>query len=214
MEITKRFARFAARISLVAIALSALFLATTAKAQLGFDTYSTVRLLPIGTPQLLINATGPVTNGPVDIVGFYGRSDILLTCGTNGGGTMTFTVQSSPDNTNWTSVANFALVNSLTQQIITNTFYGSTNLYVTNQYLNPYTLTTPNAATAGFFTQYPVYNPFTNAAGAVTVTASGSYIVGINLTDSQRYLHVIWTPTGAATNDSFVTATIIGSKSF
>ncbi len=214
MEIKKRFARFAARIFLIAIALLILLLAPMANAQLGFDTYPTVKLLPFGTPQIIVNATVPITNGPVDIVGFFGRSDILATVTTNGGGTVTLTVQSSPDTTNWTSVANFAFVNSLTQLIITNTFYGSTNLYVTNQYLYPYTPTTPNAATAGFFTPYPVYNPFTNAAGAVTVTANGTYIFGINLTDSARYLHVIWTTTAQATNNTSVSAIIVGQKAF
>jgi hypothetical protein len=214
MEITKRFARVAATITLAAIGLLTFCLAPVAQAQLGFDTYSTVRALPIGTPQFLFNATGPVTNGPVDIIGFYGRSDLLVTCGTNGGGTLTLTVQSSSDSTNWTSIANFALINSTTAQAFTNTYYGSTNLIVTNNYVLPYTVTTPTAASAGFFTPYPAYIPFTNAAGAITVTAAGTYIVGINLTDNPRYLHVIWTPTGAATNNTFVTATLLGPRSF
>ncbi len=161
----------------------------------------------IATPGPLA-AAAPIlaTNGPVDILGYYGTGEIDIVSSTNGGGALTVTVETSPDSTNWTGLANFGLVNSTTAVSYTNLYYGSTNLVVTDNYLYPFSITTPTAATAGYAIPYQNYLPvgLTNAAGAITITKAGFYRVGLNLTDSPRYLHLIWSATGAATNGQTV----------
>jgi hypothetical protein len=163
----------------------------------------------LATPAVLpVNVAGLYTNNPVDIVGFCGVGTITLLSSTNAGGTLTATIQTSPDTTNWTDLANFALVNSQTSFSITNGYYGGTNLYVTDAFLLPYTSTTPVAATAGFATPYSAYLPFTNS-GAVTITTAGAYQIGVNLSDSPRYLHLKWTATAAATNGTTVVGALL-----
>jgi hypothetical protein len=179
------------------------------------DVFSTVRSLPVGSPTVLAIGGTPATNGPVDIVGFIGRGDLLITSFTNGtgGGTLTATVESSPDNTNWTQVANFALIKSTTAVSYTNTYYGSyTNLVVTDNFLLPGTITTPTASSSGFATPYLSPVLFTNAAGAVSIAGNGNYVIGLNLTDSQRYLHVIWG--GSATNGTCIVNAVLQGYRF
>jgi hypothetical protein len=184
------------------------------------DAFSSDIPMVVATPGPL-TAAAPIlsTNGPVDILGFFGRGDIDIISSTNAGGTVTATIETSPDTTNWTGLANFALVNAQTAVAITNMYYGSTNLIVTNNYLLPYLPTSPTVYSAGFATPYGNYVSgqlaFTNAAGAITITKAGIYRVGVNLTDSQRYIHIIWSCTGAATNGQTVVGAFIrGNRAF
>lgn len=184
------------------------------------DAFSPSTPLVLATPGPL-TAAAPIlsTNGPVDILGFSGRGEIDIVSSTNAGGTVTATIETSSDTTNWTGIANFALVNSQTAVVITNMYYGGTNLVVTNNYLLPYLATTPSVASSGFATPYGNYVngqlAFTNAAGAITITKAGIYRVGVNLTDSPRYVHVIWSCTGAATNGQTVVGAFVnGNRSF
>jgi hypothetical protein len=189
--------------------------ALSAGAALDNDVFSTVRSLPIGTAGMLTQNLPLTTNGPVDLLGYTGRGQILLTTGTNGAGaaTITATIQTSPDTNTWTGLGNFALISSTTAINYTNLFF-NTNTVVTDNYLLPFTATTPTASTAGWATPYPAPLLFTNAAGAITVTAKGTYVVGINLTDAPRYLQVVWTVTGVTgTNgNTFVGATLQGNR--
>ena len=188
-----------------AVAAAAACIAITASAQVN-GTFREFSPAVIATPGPLA-AAAPIlaTNGPVDILGYYGTGEIDIISSTNAGGALTVTVETSPDSTNWTGLSNFGLVNSTTAGAYTNLYYG-TNLIVTDNYLYPFTITTPTAATAGYAAPYPNYLPIglTNAAGAITITKAGIYRVGLNLTDSPRYLHLIWSATGAATNGQTV----------
>lgn len=184
----------------------------------GQDFFNSQKILEVGAPQYLsgIATQNTWTNGPADLIAYTGRGDIILNVGTNAGGTVTAQVYTSPDSTNWTAAANFATVTSTTSVNYTNPYYGGTNLVVTDNYLMPGTLTTPAAYSAGFATPYtaPIPNLFTNAAGAVTVTGKANpYLIGINATDSSRYIYIIWTATGAATNgNTYVSAQFIGNQ--
>jgi hypothetical protein len=191
--------------------VAALVSVQVASAQVGFDTFAGTRSLVIGAPSLWATTAGinTVTNGPVDIVGFSGRGCIYLTS-VIPGGTLTAQVYTSPDSTNWTALANYAAITSATSVSITNSYPTGvgTNLVVTDSYLLPYTATTPTAFSAGFNTPYPLYNQWTNT-GAVTATSNGTRVIGINLTDSARYVQVVWTGTGTATNGTSVLGSLL-----
>ena len=182
-----------------AVAAAAACIAITASAQVN-GTFREFSPAVIATPGPLA-AAAPIlaTNGPVDILGYYGTGEIDIVSSTNAGGALTVTVETSPDSTNWTGLSNFGLVNSTTAVAYTNLYYG-TNLIVTDNYLYPFTITTPTAATAGYSTPYLAELPFTNT-GAITITAKGTYRVIINnIQDANRYFYIVYTPSGTATN--------------
>lgn len=196
---------------IVLAAVCALAFCSTARAQ--NDAFNTVRTANIGSVSAIGIGGTPLTNGPVDIVGYMGRGNVLITTFTNGtgGGNLYAAVETSPDSTNWTQLANYALISSTTAVTYTNTYYGSTtNLVVSDNFLLPGTITTPAAASGGFSTPYLSPLLFTNT-GTANVSKNGNYIIGINLTDSARYLHVVWT--GSATNgNTFVNAVLQGYR--
>ena len=178
-----------------------------------YDTFSATRTANIGSVSAIGIGGTPLTNGPVDIVGYMGRGTVLLTTFTNstGGGNLYAAIETSPDSTNWTQLANYAVVTSPTSVSYTNMVFGSsTNLVVTDNFLLPGTITTPTAASSGFTTPYLAPLLFTNT-GTVNVSKNGNYLIGINLTDSARYLHVVWT--GSATNgNTIVNAVLQGTR--
>jgi hypothetical protein len=181
-------------------------LAVSANAQ---DTFGTTRTLQVAKPTAVAAATATNT---VDLVGFYGRANILLTGYTNTtGSTLTATLTASPDNTNWVAVSYASAVS--TAIIYTNMFYGGTNLSVTDTFLLPGTVTTPTASSSGFATPYWAAITWTNTA-AISVIG-GTVLVGINATDTPRYLRVIWTANDVAyTNTAVVSATLTGYRAF
>lgn len=203
------------KILLTLAAVAALTIPTAARAQ--SDAVDSTSSLIIATPGPWATVAGvnSVTNGPVDLLGFSGRGALYLMTSTNAGGTLTAQAYTSPDSTNWTALANYMVINSTTSRSITNSYPTgvNTNLVVTDNYLLPYSVATPTASSAGFNAPYEVYNAWTNT-GAVTVTAAGVYVVGINLTDSPRYLRVVWTGTGAATNGSTILGAFLTGKRY
>lgn len=184
----------------IAVAVMA---AVSAQAQLGFDTFSATRSYVLATPFNIGAGSGIVTNNAFDALSPIGIATLDVTTCTNTGttgGTLTLTLQTSVDSTNWTSVQNIAFINSTTSIAITNGFYGSSsNLYATDLVLLPGTVTTPTSASSGWATPYLAKLPFTNS-GALSVAATGNYKLGFNIKDQQRYLRTIWTPGGTATN--------------
>lgn len=185
---------------LAATVAFALAVTSTAHAQgYGADVFGSHRTVVMGTTGVRSGGTsGNITNNPVDIRGFEGVAKVDFIVTTNsGGGTLTATIETSPDTTNWTAIANYALATSATQ-ISTNTYYGS-SLFATNTLLLPGVTTTPTAATAGFATPYLAPAAFTNT-GAVTVSAGGVFSIGFVIQDQPRYAHVVWTPGGTVTN--------------
>lgn len=177
-------------------------------AQNGFDYFGIPRQIQLAKPNYIAAAT---TNGSIDIHGFIGVGVINFMSCTNGDGTgaLTATLQTSTDNTNWTAISSYALGRSATVSY-TNMNWGGTNLYVTDTYILPGTITTPTAATAGWATSYLLPSQFTNT-GAITLTTPGVYSVGVNLTDSPRYLRVYFTPDESMSN-SFCGAVLTGRR--
>lgn len=220
--------------SLAAMAALAL-VSSVAVAQEGVDVWNSSRALQIFAPQAvpLNNISGtPLTNSPVDLAGYIGRATILITTFTNGAGatlgSWTVLPQGSADSTNWVSIANYAYVNGATALTYTNMYYGvGTNgtysLIATNNFLLPFTPTTPVAwnqigQVGGFNTPYPNWGAygFTNAAGTVALPASGEAIIGYDLGSAgtaPRYFHLVITPSGQTTNGyGIFSANLIGTR--
>jgi hypothetical protein len=165
-----------------------------------FDFFGQPRTLVVATPKILSGAAvGLSTNAAVDVHMFKGVVKLdLFSCTNANAGTMTVTVETSPDTNTWTTLANYALATSTT---INYTNAANTNYVAANTWLLPGTVTTPTAATAGWATPYLLTSPFTNT-GAITLNGGGVSSIGFKVDDVGRYLHVIWAPAGSATNIS------------
>ena len=188
-------------LKLMLLAFSSFCLTISAQAQM--DVFSGVRTLIVDSPRtLLVSATPLVTNSWVDIHGFEGIAKIDFTSKTNaGGGTVTVQVQTSQDQTNFTTLANVAYATGVSATI-TNWMYGSTNLTATDVFNIPGTVTTPTAATAGWSTPYILPAPFTNTVSALSLTADGVNTIGFNISDANRYIRLIYTTGGTVTNST------------
>lgn len=196
------------RILMVAALLAAV---VTAPAQ-NSDTFNATRTVIVAGPTLLTAAVPIVTNGPIDLHGFYGIAKVDIFSFTNAGSTVTAQFYTSPDTTNLTTLANYASATA-TSVITTNANLGvGTNITATQTYLLPGTWTTPTAASAGFATSYLLPAPLTNS-GAITVTAKNFYQIGFNAGDNARYLYVVWTASGGNTN-GVVGATLTGRRGY
>ncbi len=98
-------------LNLMILAVASLCLtATDALAQV--DLFGAPRTLIVSPPNLTVNAT-LTTNSPVDTHGYLGIGKIDIFSVTNGGGSLTVTFETSPDMTNWTALANYALAVSV-----------------------------------------------------------------------------------------------------
>ena len=179
-------------------------LSLPAFAQRSVDTYAAPRTLTLAAPALF-SGGGAYTSGTnvwVDVKSFDGIAKIDFITVTNvANTTATFTVQGSMDQTNITTVGS-ASIASPTTVVYTNIFYGATNFLATNVWQLPGAIVNPTAATAGFSTAYlnALANPFTNSLSAASLNYNGVTTVGLSIGDSPRYLRVIITPGGAATN--------------
>lgn len=191
--------------------LALLAVSVPAFAQMGsFDEFAVPTRIQLAQPTLLNASAATFTNGPIDTIGFQGNALVSITSFTNAGGALTATLETSPDQTNWTSLANYA-VSVAVSRSITNHIYGGTGLSVTQTFFLPGTPTTPTASSYGSATPYLVPSLFTNT-GPLTITTKGQYFIGYKVADANRYLHVIWTPTGSSSNDT-VSATFSGYQS-
>ena len=194
------------------LGLAAVGLAYTASAQV--DAFNIVRVENLINPaSAIFGGANSVTNYSSDQTGYYGRGIILVNVNTNisgGGGASTIAVQVSNDQTNWVNLNNYALITAPTAITCTNTYFGGTNLIATNNFLLPFTITTPTAYSFGSQTPWPAPNTFTNTASTVAIPVSGNYVIGINLTDNPRYLQTIVTT--ASTKTNVVTATLLGFR--
>lgn len=202
-----------------ALFISAFCILPSAFGQVGIDVYTPIRSI-VWTSPTLVSQAAVSTNGPFDLFGYTGRSFVDISSGTNSapGGTSTATIQSSPDTTNWTTLTNFALINSTTQYIYTNMYYNSTNtLVVSNNYLLPGAITfgTAGNSSNAFFGPYVFPSGaqlFTNG-NAVTITAKGWYRVAWDprsQPNGARYYQIYYTQS-TATN--LVSAVFNGIRS-
>lgn len=178
------------------------FCITQAQAQV--DLFGASRTIVLTAPQTFTPGTSFYTN-TIDIHGSDGIGAIDISSFTNAAGALTATLYGSDDNTNYVAFPGFAIATS-TAIAYTNTMYGSTNLAVTDTFLLPGVLTVPTASSAGWATPYIVPAQFTNT-GAITITAKGIYHIGFIAQDAKRYLHIVYAPTGASSND-VVSATV------
>ena len=191
---------------------AAIGLAGTAGAQV--DAFNLVRVENLINPaSAIFGGANSVTNYVSDNTGFYGRGIILVNVNTNiagGGGATTIAVQVSNDQTNWANLSNYAIITAPTAITYTNTYFGGTNLTATDNFLLPFTITTPTAYSFGSQTPWPAPNVFTNTASTVALNISGNYVIGVNLTDNPRYLQTIITTATSKTN--VVTAALLGFR--
>ena len=158
------------------------------------------RTIVLAAPQTLVTANA--TNGPIDKIGGIGQGYIDIFSLTNASGNIeTAQIYTSPDQTNLTALANYALISSATTITVTNFLYGGTNgLTASNPVLLPGTITTPTAATAGSATPYLAPLAYTNT-GAITISAKGTYRVLMNnLQDANRYFYIVYVGSGTSTN--------------
>jgi hypothetical protein len=190
---TMKLNKIFAKLMVVGAVIGACF---SARAQGDFDFYALQKQIQLVAVSNYAVATGFATNtNTIDLSAkFIGSGYVDIFCNTNyGTNTVTITPQTSPDLTNWTSLANYALsVNSST--IYTNIFYsGSTTgaLLSTNVEENPFSNVTPVASTAGFATPYPLPAPYTNS-GSFTPAFNYYYRIGIqNIPDLPRYFRLL-----------------------
>ena len=191
-------------------AIAGLCLAASAYAQI--DTFGTTRSFVLTSPTAMTQAAPLLTNGPIDTHGFDGIANVDLATLTNGTGAPVLTAQlyTSPDQTNLTALANYALAVS-SSITITNLMYGSTNLTCTQTALYPGTTTTPTAATAGWATPYLAPALFTNT-GAATVSTKGFYRIGYNVGDAARYLYIVWNVGSGTVSNATVSALFTGRR--
>jgi hypothetical protein len=182
--------------------LAVLGLSFSAGAQT-FDMFNATRTYILAPTQNIgVNGgVGLITNTAVDHVKLLGRVKvdfIMLTNSGTTGGTLTAQLYTAPDNTNFTALANYALISSPTTDIITNAYYPGTNTCA-NSMMLPGTATYPTAATAGYATPYLAPLPFTNT-GAFTLNGNPNVQVAFNITDQPRYIRLVYTAGGTVTN--------------
>ena len=200
---------------------------TASAAQFGLDPYMGFRAVVASTTPTIVNVTNvatPVSTGPVDKLNWIGDAKFDVFVLTNSApNTLKLTLQQSTDSTNWTSVTNISVA-TLTSVAWTNpapyyngTYYFTTGAttngvnpancpIVTDNYLYPFSITTPQAFFTGYAAPYTYENQFTNST--VTLNVSGWTEFAIHAQDSARYLQLIYTAAGTgATN--ITTSTLI-----
>ena len=178
----------------------------------GVDTFGVTRSIVLAMPTNITSSIPLLTNGPIDTHGFYGVACVDFMTWTNGTGANALTAQlyTSPDGTNLTALANYALATSSTVTV-TNLMYGNTNLIATNNMIAPGVYTTPAAASVGWATPYLAPAQFTNT-GAVTVASKGYTRIGYNVADAARYLYVVWNDGGGAITNATASALFTGYR--
>lgn len=179
------------------VALAGLMFASVlcVRAQAGFDAFGAMRTA--SWPPVVISAL--TSNAPVDLMLFVGTVNLIISGTTNANtGTLTATIETSPDLTNWTGIASVALATQTTI-IYTNSYYASASMKATNTYLLPGTIVTPSVASAGFATSYLNQTPFTNSPGAINLLTNGIYSIGFKVDDQPKYLHILWNTAASCT---------------
>lgn len=180
----------------------------TAEAQLGFDTFTPIRIIPFGVGALNKGiatnnfTTGvAVTNGPIDRVNFFGKSQVLIYVNTNTPTAFNLSAQifGSSDTTNFTAITNFAQVTNYTAFALTGSTV--TNI-VTNQVVLPGILTTPSATANLFAGNYLA--PLSQTNTVATTLQPGWNSIAFTAQDQFRYLYIVYTPVGTNINASAV----------
>ena len=122
-------------------------------------------------------------------------------------GTLTATLQESPDTVTWTDLARYAIGTS-SSLVVSNLAAGGV---ATNVCLLPGVWTTPTASSAGSSTPYMTQAAFTNT-GALDLIGSPISEIGFRVQPKKGYLQVVWTATGYLTSNSIVSAVFNGVR--
>jgi hypothetical protein len=197
------------KLKLMILAVASLSLAAFS-ASAAADTFASVRTVVVDAPRLIIGAaSSAVTNNWTDIHGFEGIAKIDFSTKTNAGGaTLSVLIQTSADQTNFTTLNNVAYATAASI-IYTNNMYPA-QLTATDVINFPGVITTPTASSSGWATPYIAAAPFTNTATALSLL-DGVTTIGFNASDANRYVRLIYSTGGTVTNIS-VSATMTGLK--
>lgn len=207
----------------IALALAVAGISLSASAQRSWDLFYVPRTVQLTAPFFTSTSSCPisVTNGPIDVRLFDGLARIDFTCVSNistSAGSVTATLYGSTTAPSLTgvgslsSIGSYGLISSTTSISYTNSALGSaTNIYATNPYLLPGTITTPTAATAGFATRYldPTVLTTTNVI-TLSGIGKGQQVVGFNIGDVPRYVYVVYTFGAGTTTNFTIGATLTG----
>lgn len=169
-------------------------------AQAAIDLFSAPRYIQLSSLTDLTNHSGTLSasNQPVDIHGYEGIATVVFFAtnyaGTTGSPAMYAYLESSDDKTNWFAFTNAAAATAATYNL-TNLSNGTV---ATNTYFLPGTVTTATPASAGFAGSYLVPAAFNSGSGTlITNVAGGVAVLGFNIQDAHRYVHVAYKVTGS-----------------
>lgn len=199
--------------------IAALAFVESAKAQAGrgYDLFGpNVEIVAIPMTSTA-SVTGGSTNLPMWLRGFTGIATLDVYAYTNTGtNVVTFTPQFSYDNTNWTTLTNFA-VGLYANTVYSNFMYANgtnvqaTNLYATNFYILAKTNTTLNIATSGFAGPSPVFSQFTNGAALTFSSGTNNAEIAWEVRDTSGYLRVNVTTVGTNVYGATLHAVPVGN---
>lgn len=221
-------------LKLILVAVAAVGLCRSAKAQFGFDLYGP-NMTILSTNTGAAYSSGPsglntqnFTNAPIlmriftgigVLQGFFStNATAAVQSGTN---TASLALYGSKDTTNWTVYTNVAIATQLsisnnnyyygTSAYTTNTVSGVTitngiGLLTTNWYDLPSTNLTPSASSQGWATTYLGAIGYTN--GGSNVLTAGYFTWAWLIDDQAPYLRVVWSSGGT----NVLTANILARR--
>lgn len=207
MKNIRRIRKFLVLALLLTILIAAIV--PSAFAQRGFDSFNVPRTIQLSLNQNIGTANAVnLTNSPIIVRYLDGICAVTVVASTNlaTSGTISLTLQGSQDSTNWANINNYAIITGLTSQIYTNTFYGGTNLTVTNNYLLPGTYIYPNAANTGFVGPYLQSLQYTNQ-GSFTLS-EGLQQIGFDIGTVPSYMRTILTVSAVGSTNWTVAASV------
>lgn len=198
MKLTKRILVSA----LLGMLFSLLTVDALAQAGRGYDLFGPVSEITAIPMTQTASVSGGSTNKPIWLRGFTGIATLDVYAYTNTGtNVFTVTPQFSYDNTNWTSLTNYA-IGLYTSTVYSNFMYANgtnvdaTNLYATNFYILSKTNTTLNIAASGYAGPSPVFANFTNGGGLTFSAGTNNAVIAWEVRDTSGYLRVNVTTVG------------------
>ena len=206
--------------NIILILLAILLLPLAVFAQRAGDTFGATRVLNIMAPTAFTvtnaGAAGSITNKWMDVRLFDGIGSLIVNVATNSGastGGVTLTIQQSVDQTNILSPSTYALGTAYNISS-TNNYYGTNSsgvgsVQATDPWIIPGTFVTPTASTAGFAEPYWSEAPFTNSS-SFNISAAGTYLIGIDWEDAQRYLNTALVFTNGTTTNYSISIQGVG----
>lgn len=151
---------------------------------------------------LHVTAQGSNNTATTPMFGLNGIATLQIWFGPdNASGTGAFTVQTSPDNTNWSTMTS-CCVSTVYTNTYTNNIYAAAVTTAYTNLLHGSSVLTPTAATAGFATPYIVPLLLTNT-GVFQLTNAANAEVAFEVVDQPKYIRLAVTTGGTGTNSAF-----------